>query len=76
MWVVSSAVTEDAPFQIVFTSGTTSKSKGVVHTPRNVLASLRSIETEIGKYRRYERWFHPLRFLHTLPFSHVFGQFM
>ena len=28
------------------------------------------------KYRRYERMFHPLRFMHTLPLSHVFGQFM
>jgi len=28
------------------------------------------------KYRKYERPFHPLRFLHTLPLSHVFGQFM
>ncbi len=28
------------------------------------------------KYLRYERWVHPLRFLHTLPLSHVFGQFM
>ncbi len=73
---VSEAVTEDAPFQIVFTSGTTSEPKGVVHTHRNVLASLRPIEAEIGRYRRYERLFHPLRFLHTLPFSHVFGQFM
>ena len=28
------------------------------------------------KYLRYERWVHPLRFLHSLPLSHVFGQFM
>ncbi len=73
---VSEAVGEETPFQIVFTSGTTSEPKGVVHTHKNVLASLRPIEAEIGKYRRYERWVHPLRFLHTLPFSHVFGQFM
>ena len=76
LFTVSQAVVESAPFQIVFTSGTTSEPKGVVHTHRNVLASLRPIEAEIGRYRRYERWFHPLRFLHTLPFSHVFGQFM
>ncbi len=73
---VDLSVREDAPFQIVFTSGTMAEPKGIVHTHRNVLASLGPIEREIGKYRRYERWFHPLRFLHTLPLSHVFGQFM
>ncbi|MFZ0589662.1 MAG: AMP-binding protein [Bryobacteraceae bacterium] len=62
--------------QIIFTSGTTGEPKGIVHTHGNVLASLRPIEEEIGKYRKYERIFHPLRFLHTLPLSHVFGQFM
>ncbi len=64
------------PLQIIFTSGTTSEPKGIVHTHGNVLASLDPIEREIAKYRRYERPFHPLRFLHTLPLSHVFGQFM
>jgi long-chain acyl-CoA synthetase len=75
-FAVSEAVAPQAPFQIVFTSGTTSEPKGIVHTHANVLSSVRPIEHEMRKYRKYERWVHPLRFLHTLPLSHVFGQFM
>jgi long-chain acyl-CoA synthetase len=75
-YAVSEAVTGQTPFQIVFTSGTTSEPKGIVHTHANVLSSVGPIEREMNKYRKYERWVHPLRFLHTLPLSHVFGQFM
>jgi len=64
------------PLEIVFTSGTTGEPKGVVITHGNVLANLEPIEREIQKYLRYERIFHPLRFLNLLPLSHVFGQFM
>lgn len=66
----------ETPLQILFTSGTTSAPKGIVHTHGNVLSSVEVLEREIQKYLRYERWVHPLRFLHTLPLSHVFGQFM
>jgi long-chain acyl-CoA synthetase len=69
-------LSRDAPLQIIFTSGTTGEPKGIVHTHGNVLASLDPLEREIGKYLRYERLVHPLRILHTLPLSHVFGQFM
>jgi long-chain acyl-CoA synthetase len=76
LFSVNAAVSAESPLQIIFTSGTTSEPKGVVHTHRNVLASLGPIEREISNYLKYERWVHPLRFLHCLPLSHVFGQFM
>src|SRR5204863_8858109 len=73
---ITTELSEDDPVQIIFTSGTTDEPKGIVHTHRNILASLRPIEQEMQKYLKYERIFHPLRFLHTLPLSHVFGQLM
>jgi long-chain acyl-CoA synthetase len=69
-------LSRETPLQIIFTSGTTGDPKGIVHTHGNVLASLDPLEKEIGKYLRYVRLVHPLRILHTLPLSHVFGQFM
>jgi len=64
------------PIEIVFTSGTTAEPRGVVLTHGNLLANLEPIEKEIGRYRRYERIFHPLRILDLLPLSHVFGQLL
>jgi long-chain acyl-CoA synthetase len=62
--------------EIVFTSGTTAEPRGVVLTHGNLLANLEPLEKEIGRYRKYERIFHPLRFLDLLPLSHVFGQLL
>ena len=70
------ALTRDDLVQIVFTSGTTADPRGVVITHGNILANLEPLEREIDKYRKYERPFHPLRFLNLLPLSHVFGQFL
>jgi long-chain acyl-CoA synthetase len=62
--------------EILFTSGTTSDPRGVVLTHGNFLANLEPLEQGIDKYRKYERWVHPLRFVSLVPLSHVFGQFM
>jgi long-chain acyl-CoA synthetase len=69
-------LTRQDTLQIIFTSGTTAEPRGVVISHGNVLANIEPIENEIRKYLRYERPFHPLRFLNLLPLSHVFGQML
>jgi long-chain acyl-CoA synthetase len=66
----------DDTVEIVFTSGTTAEPKGVRITHRNLLANLTPMEREIKSYLKWERLFHPVRFLNLLPLDHVFGQFM
>jgi long-chain acyl-CoA synthetase len=62
--------------EIIFTSGATAEPKGVCLTHRNLMANINPLQTEIAKYLKFERPFHPIRFLCLLPLSHVFGQFM
>src|SRR5487761_1600545 len=62
--------------EIVFTSGTTAEPRGVVLTHGNILANIEPLEAQMQGYLRYEKPFHPLRFLNLLPLSHVFGQLM
>jgi len=69
-------ITRSQVAQILFTSGTTAEPRGVVLTHGNFLANLEPLERGIALYRKYERWFHPLRFVSLVPLSHVFGQFM
>jgi long-chain acyl-CoA synthetase len=69
-------ITRNHIAQILFTSGTTAEPRGVVLTHGNFLANLEPLERGIEPYRKYERWFHPLRFVTLVPLSHVFGQFL
>jgi long-chain acyl-CoA synthetase len=70
------ALTRNHIAEILFTSGTTAEPRGVVLTHGNFLANLEPLERGVDPYRRYEKWFHPLRFVTLVPLSHVFGQFM
>jgi long-chain acyl-CoA synthetase len=74
--LASEAISEDDLVEIIFTSGTTDEPRGVCLTHRNLLSNLAPLEREIRKYLKWERPFHPIRFLNLLPLSHVFGQFM
>ncbi|HTS49150.1 MAG TPA: AMP-binding protein [Bryobacteraceae bacterium] len=70
------AIQKDQLAEILFTSGATAEPKGVLITHRNILANIVPVEGEVRKYIRYERPFHPVRFLNLLPLSHMFGQAM
>lgn len=68
--------TRDSLAEIVYTSGTTAEPRGVMITHGNLLANLEPVEREIRRFRLLAVPFRPLRFLHLIPLSHLFGQVM
>ncbi|MEZ5365361.1 MAG: AMP-binding protein [Bryobacterales bacterium] len=69
-------VSPDDAVEIVFTSGSTSEPKGVVHRHRNICANLSGVAKEMDRYG-WATWpFQPIRCLDLLPLSHLFGQTM
>src|SRR6202790_1094933 len=72
----SPALDRNALAQIIFTSGTTEEPRGVGISHGNILATVEPLETAMQPYLKWERLFHPLRFLTLVPLSHVFGQFL
>ncbi len=71
-----SVLDRQALVEIVYTSGTTAQPRGVMITHGNLLANLEPVEREIRRYRPLSLPFRPLRFLHLIPLSHLFGQVM
>lgn len=67
-------VSRDDLAEIVFTSGTYSKPKGVMLTHRNILSNLDPIREGVEKRIGLVKFLTPFRILTTVPYSHMFGQ--
>ncbi len=68
------AISQEEVVQIIFTSGTTSKPKGVIQRHINICSSLNPIVEELQKYKPYLKLLGQIKVLSLLPLTHMFGQ--
>ncbi|HUX10837.1 MAG TPA: AMP-binding protein, partial [Terriglobia bacterium] len=72
--VEADIASRDTLAEIVYTSGTTAEPRGVMITHGNLLANLEPVEREIRRFEKLSLPFRPIRFVHLIPLSHLFGQ--
>ncbi|MDZ7837221.1 MAG: AMP-binding protein [Actinomycetota bacterium] len=64
----------DSMLEIVFTSGTTSRPKGVVINHKNIYANLQSVQPALDKWKWAFRLMLGFKLLSLVPLSHMYGQ--
>ncbi|MEA2016753.1 MAG: AMP-binding protein [Actinomycetota bacterium] len=60
--------------EIIFTSGTTTRPKGVMITHGNIESNLESIQPVMEKWKKFFRFMRGLKILSVVPLSHMYGQ--
>jgi len=67
-------ISSDDLAEIIFTSGTTTRPKGVMITHGNIESNLESIRPVMEKWKKFFRFMQDLKILSVVPLSHMYGQ--
>ncbi len=68
------SIKKDDILEIIYTSGTTSKPKGVVLTYKNIESNLKIALPVIKKWKKFLSYVPRSKLLSIVPFSHMYGQ--